>query len=178
MPQSRLSAVTMFLFIVLFVGCSSGPEAAIPPPFTPADDVQFIDGMVPHHQGAVMMADMIVQRGQRADLRAMAQQMKDSQNQEIAMMRSARQAIAGSTDTPPMSDPHMLSDMMLLSQQSGAQLDTMFMEHMIPHHAGAIIMAHRALPNLKLADMHALAAHIVDAQALEIGELQRMLTAP
>ena len=52
----------------------------------------------------------------------------------------------------------------------------MFLADMIPHHAGAIEMAHRALPNLKRADLQAMAMNIVSSQAKEIGELQDMLS--
>lgn len=171
--------VSMFFALATSLAAAcSGEGGAVPPPFTPADDVQFIDGMVPHHEGAVMMADLILQRGQRSDLRSMAEQMKSSQSQEIEQMRGARQALTGSRDTPPMSDPHMLADMMHMMQLSGAALDQMFLEDMIPHHAGAITMSHRALPNLQRGDMQTLARHIIDSQAREIGELNKMLTAP
>lgn len=176
-PIGRLVPMFWLLATSLVAACSE-PGDAIPPPFTPANDVQFIDGMIPHHQGAVMMADHILERGQSSELKAMAQRMKTSQNQEIERMRAARQALTGSGDTPPMNDPHMIADMMRMMQLSGDTLDRAFLQDMIPHHAGALIMSHRALPNLQRPDMQELANQILDSQAREIGELNKMLSTP
>ena len=137
-------------------------------------DVEFIDGMVPHHQSAATMADMELQRGSRADVKQLAQNIKDSQTAEIATMKSIRQQLTGSTDTPPMNDPHMMSDMNAMMQLSGADLDATFLEDMIPHHSLAISMAHRAMPNLQRSDLKMLASSIYDAQAKEIGEMESM----
>lgn len=165
---------TIALSVVL-AGCGSehggGAHAPIPP-----DDVAFIDAMVPHHQGATLMADMVLQRGAKAEIKTMAQQMKDTQTQEIALMRTARQQLSGSADTPADTDPHMQADMEHMKSLSGAELDRMFLADMIPHHAGAIEVAHRALPNLKRADMRSLAMSIVSSQAKEVGHLQEMLS--
>jgi uncharacterized protein (DUF305 family) len=51
----------------------------------------------------------------------------------------------------------------------------MFVEDMIPHHSGAVSLAHRAKASLQRPDMQQLAAKIFDMQAKEIGELQAML---
>lgn len=73
MKLTSLISAVLSLGMSLVASCAeSGGE--IPPPFTPSDDVQFIDGMVPHHEGAVLMADMILLRSQRSELKAMAQQ--------------------------------------------------------------------------------------------------------
>lgn len=166
--------IKTFLFSTLLAACGSDHSGAHAP--TPANDVEFIDGMVPHHQGALMMADMVLARGAKAELKTMAQQMKDMQNQEIAAMKAARQQLTGSSETPPDTDPHMQADIEHMQHLAGAELDKMFLADMIPHHAGAIEMAHRALPNLKRADLQAMAMNIVSSQAKEIGELQDMLS--
>lgn len=49
------------------------------PPFIAANDVQFIDALVPHHEMAIRMADIELQKGTRAEVKAMAQMMKDAQ---------------------------------------------------------------------------------------------------
>lgn len=160
----------------LLAGCGSQPAGgAGQRAFIPADDVEFIDALVPHHQGATLMADMLLQRGAKSELKSMAQQMKDTQNQEITLMKSARQQLTGSPETPADTDPHMQADMEHMKSLAGAELDRMFLQDMIPHHAGAIEMAHRALPNLKRSDMRTLAMSIVASQAKEVGKLQEML---
>lgn len=161
----------------LMAGCDSQHAGStMQHALTPANDVEFIDALVPHHQGATGMADIILQRGAKSELKSMAQQMKDTQNPEISLMKSARQQLTGSPETPADADPHMQADMEHMKSLSGAELDRMFLEDMIPHHAGAIVLAHRALPNLKRSDMRTLAMNIVASQAKEVGKLQEMLS--
>lgn len=148
-------------------------------PLTPSDDVQFIDFFVPHHQAAIDMATMEIDRGGDAAVKALAQQMKTSQTDEIATMRQARQALTGAADSPaPPADAHMQADMQVMMGLSGADLDKVFLEEMIQHHASALPTAHRAPPNLSRDDMKALAAAIYDAQAREIGDMKTMLGDP
>lgn len=148
-------------------------------PFTAANDVQFIDAIIPHHEMAVRMADLVLQKGTRAEVKTMAQTMKEMQQQEIAVLQGARQALTGSATVPtPPTDAHMEADHMLLEQATGAQVDSLFLEHMIPHHAEAISLAHRALPNLQRADVRQIATNVVGDQAKEIGEMQELRDQP
>jgi uncharacterized protein (DUF305 family) len=148
-------------------------------PLTNATDVQFIDMMVPHHQMATMMAEQVLARGSRADVKAFAQKAKDDQTREIAQMKTARKELTGSDAVPPPPpDSHMDAEMAMMMQMSGAELDRMFLEDMIPHHAGAISVAHRAKYSLQRPDMKDLAKMIFDMQSKEIGELHAMLDQP
>ena len=54
--------------------------------FTGDVDVDFITGMIPHHQGAVDMAQIILAHGTDPEVRAFAQQIIDAQQAEIAWM--------------------------------------------------------------------------------------------
>ena len=145
-------------------------------PLTNTTDVQFIDMMVPHHQMATMMAEQVLARGSRADVKAFAQKAKDDQTREVAQMKAIRSEIAGSDAVPPPPpDPHMDTEMAMMMQMSGAELDHMFLEDMIPHHAGAISVAHRAKNSLQRGDMKELAKMIFDMQSKEIWELHAML---
>lgn len=139
------------------------------------NDLEFIDAMVPHHEMAVMMADMELKNGSDAHVKEMAQKMKDSQNAEIAELKETRKRLAGSDEVPEMHDPHMDEDMDMMKVASGAELDRMFLQHMIPHHAGALQIAHNALPNLKEANLKTMAQTIIDSQAEEIGMIHDML---
>ena len=139
------------------------------------NDQEFIDAMVPHHEMAVMMADMELKSGSDAHVKEMAQKMKDAQNAEIAELKETRKRLTGSDEVPETHDPHMDEDMDLMNAASGAELDRIFLEHMIPHHAGALQIAHNALPNLKEANLKAMAQMIIDSQAEEIGMIHDML---
>ncbi len=139
------------------------------------NDLEFIDALVPHHEMAVMMADLVLKKGADAHEKEMAQRMKDAQNAEIAELKATRKRLTGSDEVPEMHDPHMDEDMDMMEAASGVPLDRMFLEHMLPHHAGALQIAHNALPNLKEINLKLMAAKIIEDQAEEIGMIQDML---
>lgn len=59
----------------------------------PADqnyDLHFINMMIIHHQGAVMMAQDALQKAQHPEIKQMAQNIIDSQTQEIEQMKTWR----------------------------------------------------------------------------------------
>ena len=51
-------------------------------------DVDFIRGMIPHHQGAVEMAQYVMENGTDPEVRALAESIVAAQNEEIEMMRA------------------------------------------------------------------------------------------
>lgn len=144
-------------------------------PFVPQDDTQFIDVLIPHHEMAVMMADMEMQHGAGQEVMAMAQRMKTAQLAEIDQMKETRMRIAGSDEVPAMTDDHMDRDMRMMEAEQGAALDRLFLENMLPHHAGALQIAHNALPNLEESDMRALAEKVIRDQTEEIAEIHSTL---
>lgn len=145
-------------------------------PLTPRDDVELIDFFVPHHEMAIMMADHEIAHGADPDVVAMARHMKDSQMAEVQLMLEKRVELAGSaTPSTPPPDPHMTAEMREMEMMAGAELDRMFLEEMITHHASALPTAHRAKPHVMDADLRQLTDSMFEAQAAEIGEMQMML---
>lgn len=174
--------------VLLITSPPIGQAAAAPPyqadamhntanavPFIAHNDLQFIDGMAPHHKMAIEMAQVEVQKGQRADVKKLAQRIISSQTKELVEMEALRKQLTGSSQIPPPKpDPHMMADLAAMRAAHGSQLDMLFLQHMIPHHADAISMAHRALPYLHLAELRHMARTIITSQAHEIGEMLAM----
>src|SRR5882672_6092385 len=79
-------------------------------------DRDFVEMMVPHHQGAIDMAQAVLRYGHNEQLRRLAQEIVVTQQQEIAAMRlavgeelppsvAAPTQPASGSNSPPMSPP-------------------------------------------------------------------------
>lgn len=149
----------------------SSPNAANAP-----FDLQFIDTMIAHHQGAVDMAKMVEGRTTRAELKAFANKIIADQNREIEQMKNWREKWyadapeAINMEMPGMADS-MKMDMSKLMAAKDKEFDLMFIEMMIPHHAGATQMSKEALTKGEHAELKTLAANIIKEQEAEITQM-------
>ena len=152
-------------------GQPSGSNAYFSP-FTAANDVQYIDAIVPHHMHAIEMSDIELANGSSAAAKALARQFKAKQMEEITLLKNARKALTGNENVPPPPmDRHNMADLERQRAARGAQADKEFLDNMIPHHAEGISIAHRAYPNLRRPDVIANADDVYNTQAREIGQM-------
>jgi len=57
-------------------------------PLTGDADVDFLAGMIPHHQGAIDMAAVVLKHGKDPKVKKLAQDIVAAQKKEIAMMQA------------------------------------------------------------------------------------------
>ncbi|MDN3495145.1 DUF305 domain-containing protein [Planococcus sp. APC 4015] len=160
---------------------SAAPSAEAGGEFNSADSM-FAMMMIPHHEQAVEMSDMILAKDD-IDPRVaeLAQQIKDAQAPEIELMQSWLEAWgmsgSGGMDGMDHGDGMMSEeDMSALEEASGSEAARLFLEQMIEHHQGAIEMAEAQLEDGVNPDAVALAQVIVEAQTAEIATMQDLLT--
>lgn len=144
-------------------------------------DVAFAAGMVPHHEQAIVMSDIILGK-QGIDPRVveLANQIKAAQGPEIATMQqwlTEWKAAPMNHEGHDMSDMGMMSDQQLdqLRQAQGADAARQFLTGMIAHHEGAVRMAQTELDTGKAEDAKKLARDIIDAQQREIATMKQFL---
>lgn len=148
-------------------------------------DLRFIDGMTPHHQGAIAMAQDVLKNSQRPELRKLANDIIAAQEKEIAQMGEWRKAWypkagdklvmwhADMNHSMEMS-PEFRKNMMMTMDLGSAddQFDLRFIEAMIPHHEGALVMAKDAITKSKRPEVQKIAQEILDSQKVEIEQMQ------
>lgn len=136
-------------------------------------DAAFIDSMIVHHEGAVIMANQALEQAERPELLALANEIISAQEAEIAQMNDWRSAWY--SDLAETSG--MAMDMGPMEVPAGdTPFDQRFIEAMIPHHEGAIAMAQDALQNAERQEIRDLANEIISAQEAEIAQMRQWLS--
>lgn len=140
-------------------------------------DIAFAQQMIPHHEQAVEMADLALERSTDPNVESLAEQITGSQDPEIQQMTGLLKKW-GAPVAPDKSDmPGMMSgeEMRQLEQATGSEFDVMWLQMMIQHHQGAIELAKTELKEGSDADAKALAQRIIEAQDAEIREMVGLL---
>ena len=136
---------------------------------TVAFDLRFIDSMIPHHEGAIAMAQQALEQAEHEELRQMAQEIIAAQEAEIAQLQAWRSAWY--PDAGPTAGMGMSMGTMEIAEGE-TPFDLRFIDAMIPHHEGAIMMAQAALTSAQHDEIKQMAQAIIDAQQAEITQLQ------
>ncbi|MFW0177102.1 DUF305 domain-containing protein [Corynebacterium sp. MSK122] len=146
-------------------------------------DLHFLAMMTPHHQQAVDMSEIILAaQGTSAATADLADRIKVGQEEEIDtmvdwaeqwdqhdLMEQHSQHIANGMITPEQLDQ--------LKTLEGEEADTLFLQLMHSHHAGAIAMTQDQIDNGGYQPLVDLAQQMIDVQTAEMREMEQLLEA-
>ena len=195
----KIATVVLLTLLALFNRCERPPvKQDIPPHGNAAEhtgtmheemqnspgaanapyELQFLDTMIVHHQGAIDMAQLVATRAQHPELKQLAKNIIADQQKETDKMKSWRQQWFSSAeqavnmDLPGMSQG--MADMNLdrLDELKENEFDLEFIRQMIPHHEGAVTMAKDLLAHQPRAELRTLAENIIDSQQGEINQMR------
>jgi uncharacterized protein (DUF305 family) len=206
-PMSHRITPAVVVALVAVTAACAGDDGSPAPPTAdeavveaepPADDsfgsvdVDFAQGMIPHHAQALDMADIALDPEMQAGAEVidLATRVRDAQDPEIQMMAGWLDRWGHPMDPDSMmgmdqmdheamghSMDGMMSDdqMNELRNARGSEFDRLWLELMIEHHEGAVRMSRQLLDSGESAEARDLAEEIIAAQEAEIDEMRALL---
>lgn len=150
-------------------------------------DRHFIEQMIPHHDGAVAMAKLALERSKRTEIKTLAAAIIESQTKEIQDMTGWYRDWFGK-DVPKVSAGMMGGGMMssggmhmggqedMTALENASDFDKAFLEAMIPHHQLALMMVRMLEAGSNRPEMLQLAKNITTSQSKEIQQMQSWYT--
>jgi uncharacterized protein (DUF305 family) len=141
------------------------------------NDIMFAQMMIPHHQQAVDMGTLAETRASNRAVKVLAAKIKAEQAPEISQMKVwLNKANAGLGMGHDMGMDGMLSDseFTTLKAATGTAFDKLYLEGMIGHHEGAIVMA-KMVFNSKNSEVRALGEAIIASQTEQINYMKELL---
>ena len=157
-------------------------------PAADSPEVGFARDMMMHHAQAVDMATLLRDRTEDMEMRQIALDIMLTQQAQIGQMQgwlTVWQYPIASTDPammwmdmadidsmPGMATPEQLNQ---LRNLQGIEADGLFLQLMIAHHRGGVLMGEAALERVASLEVRALAQSIVNAQTSEIVAMQDLL---
>jgi uncharacterized protein (DUF305 family) len=196
--------------VVVQPGAPGKPSRVLPanttaklPPLS-NKDIEFMQGMIMHHAQAVEMTAMIESRTRNSAIRKLGAKISQSQADEIAFMKRWLTTRGEKTEMPSMDMsnmdmtnmegmeqmhhhhhslmPGMLTEnqMAQLRNSRGMRFDRLFLEGMIQHHKGALVMVTELFKSAGAgqdAELFNFASDIDTGQRAEIKIMQNLLDA-
>ncbi|HUP21851.1 MAG TPA: DUF305 domain-containing protein [Thermoanaerobaculia bacterium] len=149
-----------------------------------AADVEFMRGMIAHHAQAIRMTDLLASRTESEEMRLLAQRIELSQRDEIEMMeewlRQHDQDVAQGADAHHAHQGELMPGMLTAEQMSqleqtrGGEFDRLFLELMIAHHQGALVMVDELLDSPGGAQESTMFGFTTDVTSDQSAEIDRM----
>ncbi len=186
---SRLLGAAFVAGTITLTGCSTGMQEHGSSAPTGQDaafndaDVAFAQGMIPHHEQAIEMAQLAEDRAGDPRITDLAARIEAAQAPELDTLEGWLADWGAEPEGDGGHDGHGGSSMGTMSQEdmdalgtaSGAEFDQLFLEQMIEHHTGAVEMAETELDEGEFADALEMAESIRTSQAEEITEMEQLL---
>ena len=144
-------------------------------------DQHFIEQMIPHHEDAITMAEIALEKSQRPEIRNLAQDIVRTQSEEIKQMKQWHKDWFGSeVSLIPRAMAHGMMNMGMMGDstdidrlENAVPFDKAFIEEMIPHHQMAVMMAQMLERTTGRSEMKKLAQDIISAQTAEINQMRQ-----
>jgi uncharacterized protein (DUF305 family) len=142
-----------------------------------------MQGMIGHHAQALEMTALLATRSSSGDMRKLAQRIEVSQADEIKMMEDWLKSRGQRLPDPHAHHaqgaalmPGMLTaeEMSRLAEAKGAAFDRLFLEFMIKHHEGALIMVKELFDTAGAGQESEIFAFASDVDADQRMEIERM----
>lgn len=146
-------------------------------------DKHFIEQMIPHHDGAIAMAKLALEKSKRTEIKILATAIIEDQTKEIEDMgvwykdwfgKGVPKVSAGMVGGGMMSGSgmHMGGQEDIASLQNATDFDKAFLEAMIPHHQLALMMVQMLKAGTNRSEMLNLANNISESQSEEIEQME------
>jgi uncharacterized protein (DUF305 family) len=139
-------------------------------------DERFIDAMVPHHQGAIAMAEVALKNAEHEEIIELSRNIISTQQAEIEELKAIKKEEFGTSQVPMEMSAQEMQMMGMTDPDELANkepFDKAFIDAMIPHHQSAIEMAKVAYEESENPQVKELAENIVNAQQREIEQMRR-----
>lgn len=137
------------------------------------DEFGYLAMMIPHHEEAIRNGRLLLAGTDRPEMRAFATSIVETQTREVEQMRGWLASWYPGRDAAVDYAP-MMRD---LTGLRGDALDRAFLEDMIPHHMGAVMMSQQLLGQGLAAhtELEPFARTVRDAQHVEIVQMRGWL---
>jgi uncharacterized protein (DUF305 family) len=148
-------------------------------------DRHFIEQMIPHHEDAITMANLAIEKSQHQEIKDLAKDINRTQSTENKQMKIWYKNWFGTavpedseyTTSHGMGTGRMHMGMMgnetdMDALENAEDFDKAFIEQMIPHHQMAVMMAQMLYNATERKEMKTLAQNIINAQTKEINEMR------
>jgi len=171
----KLTHILFSLVLMLSLAAASvTPALADGPAETKKEsryEIHFLEGMIDHHQMAVMQAELCLDEAETPALLSLCQNIITTQEGEIMTMQSWLRDWYGVEYTPAMNMNHLRP----LQRLSGPDFEIRFMQSMIRHHKAALRSSDKCLERAEHPDLLTACQNIITTQTQEIQTMRTYL---